>query len=85
MRGARYQANCLPGPREPFKGDIMDLAPGGLKEWVGFLVSRSLTLSSAYKPHTVGSIRHLMNFPNGPKQVMYSTGMPECSIGIPRR
>ena len=31
-----------------------------LKEWAEFLVSRSLTLSSAHEPHTVGGSRHLM-------------------------
>ena len=40
-------ANCLPGPREPFKRDSVYLASGQLKERVGFLVSRSLTLFSA--------------------------------------
>ena len=27
MGGARYRANCLPGPREPLKRDTADLAP----------------------------------------------------------
>ena len=52
MGGARYRANCLPGPREPFKRDTVDLAPGAT-EGAGFLVSRSLTLSSAHV-HSVG-------------------------------
>ena len=42
--GAWYGANCLPGPREPFKRGTASLALGELKEHTGFLISRSLTL-----------------------------------------
>ena len=30
MEGARYRANCLPEPREPFKRDTVDLVPGAI-------------------------------------------------------
>ena len=55
----QYRANCLPGLREPFKPDTVDpglrylvwMVPtcqhqGQLKERAGFLVGRSMTLSS---------------------------------------
>ena len=29
MKEARYQANCLPGPRETFKQDSVDLTVDG--------------------------------------------------------
>ena len=40
---------------------------GQLKEWAGFLVSRSPTLFSAYV-HIVGGSRQIMIFPAGPKK-----------------
>ena len=31
MGAARYRANCLPVPREPFKRDTVNLAPGAIE------------------------------------------------------
>ena len=36
MVGAPYRANCLPGSREPFKRDTVDLAPMAIAEAGGF-------------------------------------------------
>ena len=55
MGGARYQANCLPGPWEPFRRDTADLAPGATDRMDGVLVSRSLTLRST--PLWAGGVR----------------------------
>ena len=57
MGGARYQANCLPGPRKPFKRETLDLAPRAIEG----AVSTSLTLSSAHVS-TLGAIRHCDDF-----------------------
>ena len=35
--GARYRVNRLPGPREPFKRDTMDLAPEAIEGAGGVL------------------------------------------------
>ena len=56
MRGKGDRANCLPGPREPFKRDAVYLASGQLKERAEFVVSRNLTLFRS----TVSGRRHSM-------------------------
>ena len=55
-------------PREPFKRDTVDLAPGAIEEVGGVLVSRSPTLSSAHVSHTMGGIRHTDDFPHWPQK-----------------
>ena len=70
MERARYRANCLPGPREPFKRDNVDLAPGGTEEMGGvfshyFLVIISLTLFP-----TLFSVGRMASF----------DGVPRCPI-----
>ena len=52
MRGARYRANCLPGRREPFKRDTVDLAPGAI-EGAGGVISqlKSDTVSRSRLAH----------------------------------
>ena len=67
MGRARYRANCLLGPREPFKQDTVDLAPRAIAGTGGVFVSTSLTLSSAHVT-TVGGIRHSDDFPRSPQK-----------------
>ena len=57
---AQYQANYLPEPRKPFKRDTVQL-----KEWVGFSVSKSLTLPST--PQWAGGDNSMI-FPASPKK-----------------
>ena len=66
MGGARYRANCLPLPREPFKRDTVDQRDTGATEEAGWvLIGRNLTLFSAHV-HTMGESRHPTTFPAGP-------------------
>ena len=71
--GARYRANCLPGSREPFKRHTVDQGP--LQEQAGFLVSKSLTLTSA-QVSTVGGIRHTDDNPQSLKKKSYTGTQP---------
>ena len=58
MGGAGYRANCLPGPREPFKRNTMNLAPVATEGAGRVLVSRSLTLFPApWIPWAGGVVR----------------------------
>ena len=42
MRAARHRGNCLPGPRDPFKQDTVDIAPGAIEGAGGdFYLTRS--------------------------------------------
>ena len=57
MRGPHYGVNCLPGPREPFERDAMDLAPGAI-EGAGAVFSQKK--SDTIPRSTLCGWRHLM-------------------------